>query len=181
MLGEKIQQLRKANGMSQEELAGNLTVSRQAISKWELGESMPDTENILQLSKLFGVSTDFLLNDDYESDKDIPAVQISNDNLKTEYRSKVRKASYWLTGVGLFGVLTLWILSSVIPAVKLLPSTNRGSIEFYSPKEVSGDFGAFLSTYHLSTLFILCCVLILLGIAFLLYSHAVYKKLKHNK
>jgi len=70
MLGKKIQQLRKENGMSQEELASKLTISRQAISKWELGESMPDTENVVQLSKLFGVSTDFLLYDEYESEKD---------------------------------------------------------------------------------------------------------------
>jgi transcriptional regulator with XRE-family HTH domain len=66
MLGEKIHQLRKAKGLSQEELASQLTISRQAISKWELGEAMPDTDNIVQLSKLFGVSTDYLLNDDIE-------------------------------------------------------------------------------------------------------------------
>ena len=60
MLGEKIHQLRKAKGLSQEQLASQLTISRQAISKWELGEAMPDTDNILQLSKLFGVSTDYL-------------------------------------------------------------------------------------------------------------------------
>jgi len=70
MLGEKIHQLRKAKGLSQEELASQLTISRQAISKWELGEAMPDTDNIVQLSKLFGVSTDYLLNDD---------IRISND------------------------------------------------------------------------------------------------------
>ncbi len=52
MLGEKIQRLRKEKGLSQEQLAAQLTISRQAISKWELGESMPDTENIVQLSKL---------------------------------------------------------------------------------------------------------------------------------
>ena len=44
MLGEKILQLRKAKGLSQEELASQLTISRQAISKWELGEAMPDTD-----------------------------------------------------------------------------------------------------------------------------------------
>ncbi|MDR2569638.1 MAG: helix-turn-helix domain-containing protein [Oscillospiraceae bacterium] len=70
-LGEKILQLRKVNGMSQEELASQLTISRQAISKWELGESVPDTENVLQLSKLFGVSTDYLLNDNYENSHEI--------------------------------------------------------------------------------------------------------------
>jgi len=87
-LGEKIHQLRKRLGISQEELASQITVSRQAISKWELGESIPDTENIVQLSKIFGVSTDYLLNDEYESDLDIPAVKVSNKRLEAKYISK---------------------------------------------------------------------------------------------
>ena len=78
MLNKKIHQLRKEKGLSQEELASQLTVSRQAISKWELGESVPDTENVVQLSRIFGVSTDYLLNDEYESDKDIHAVKENN-------------------------------------------------------------------------------------------------------
>lgn len=65
-LGKKIQLLRKENGMSQEQLAAHITVSRQAISKWEVGDSVPDPDNIVQLSKLFGVSTDYLLMDDME-------------------------------------------------------------------------------------------------------------------
>ena len=60
-LGEKIQILRKQRGLSQEQLAEKITISRQAISRWELNESIPDVENILQLSKVFNVSTDFLL------------------------------------------------------------------------------------------------------------------------
>jgi len=47
--GEKLQALRKSKGMSQEQLAAQAIVSRQAISKWELGESLPDTDNIIQL------------------------------------------------------------------------------------------------------------------------------------
>ena len=60
-LGEKIQALRKQSGMSQEQLAERITISRQAISRWELNESIPDTDNIVQLSRIFGVSTDYLL------------------------------------------------------------------------------------------------------------------------
>jgi len=78
MIGKRIQSLRKEQGLSQEDLATNLVVSRQAISKWELGESIPDTENIVQLSRLFNVSTDFLLTGEDKSDidsvDDIPAV-----------------------------------------------------------------------------------------------------------
>ena len=59
--GEKLQALRKARGWSQEELAGQIHVSRQTLSKWESGGAVPDTENVIALSRLFGVSTDYLL------------------------------------------------------------------------------------------------------------------------
>lgn len=66
-LGEKLQVLRKSKGMSQEQFAAQITVSRQAISKWELGESKPDIENIIQISNIFAVTTDYLLKDDEQS------------------------------------------------------------------------------------------------------------------
>ena len=74
-LAEKIVTLRKQKGFSQEKLAEHLNVSRQAVSRWEMGTALPDATNILQLSKLFEVSADYLLNDDYNSDQDIPAVK----------------------------------------------------------------------------------------------------------
>ena len=74
-LPEKIIMHRKSNGWLQEDLAEKMNVSRQAISRWENGTALPDAQNILQISKLFRVTTDYLLNDDYESDTDIPAVQ----------------------------------------------------------------------------------------------------------
>lgn len=60
-LSDKIMSLRKAKGWSQEELAEQLDVSRQSVSKWELGTAVPDLPRITQLSELFGVSTDYLL------------------------------------------------------------------------------------------------------------------------
>ena len=66
ILGDKITNLRKKEGWSQEELAHQLGVSRQAVSKWESGGSIPDLDKILRLSQLFGVSTDYLLRDDLE-------------------------------------------------------------------------------------------------------------------
>lgn len=77
-LSDKIIKLRKTNGWSQEELAEKLDVSRQAISRWESAAAQPDATNILKLSKLFGVTTDYLLNDDYESDNDLPKVKEIN-------------------------------------------------------------------------------------------------------
>lgn len=80
-LSDKIIKLRKQSGMSQEELADKLNVSRQAISRWEVGSAQPDASNVLQLSKLFGVTADYLLNDDYESDNDLPKVkEIKSDS-----------------------------------------------------------------------------------------------------
>lgn len=60
-IADRIQQLRKANGISQEELADQIGVSRQAVSKWESGQSTPDIEKILLLSDYFGTTTDYLL------------------------------------------------------------------------------------------------------------------------
>lgn len=67
ILAEKIAQLRRQKGWSQEELANHLQVSRQAVSKWEGGASIPDLDKILKLSALFEVSTDYLLKDELEA------------------------------------------------------------------------------------------------------------------
>jgi len=81
-LSDKIIKLRKLNGWSQEELAEKINVSRQAISRWEGALAQPDATNILQLSKLFGVTTDYLLNDEYESDDDLPKIsEVKKENL----------------------------------------------------------------------------------------------------
>ncbi len=60
-IGEKIMKLRKQQGWSQEELANRLDVTRQSVSKWESGASVPELEKIVRLSELFGISTDCLL------------------------------------------------------------------------------------------------------------------------
>lgn len=60
-LAEKIMALRKQRGWSQEELAQQLSVSRQSVSKWESGASVPDLDKILKMSEIFDVSTDALL------------------------------------------------------------------------------------------------------------------------
>lgn len=65
-LHKKIYALRKQRGWSQEQLAERLGVTRQALSKWELGTAIPDTVNIMKLCDLFGVSADALLDDSRE-------------------------------------------------------------------------------------------------------------------
>ena len=61
--GEKLQKLRKAQGLSQEELAGRLSVTRQTISKWELDQSTPELALLAQISDIFGITTDYLIKD----------------------------------------------------------------------------------------------------------------------
>lgn len=61
MIGEKLAALRKENGISQEQLAEKLNISRQAISKWENNETLPDTENLIAIAKLFNISLDNLV------------------------------------------------------------------------------------------------------------------------
>ena len=76
LLSEKIMSLRKRNGWSQEELAQQLGVSRQSVSKWESMASMPDIQKIMSMSELFGVSTDYLLKDELE---ELPATAVNAD------------------------------------------------------------------------------------------------------
>lgn len=66
ILADKITGERKKNGWSQEELAEKLSVSRQAVSKWESAQSIPDLQRIIRMAELFGVSTDYLLKDEME-------------------------------------------------------------------------------------------------------------------
>ena len=87
-LPDKIIKHRKSNGWSQEDFAEKLNVSRQAVSRWENGTALPDAQNLLQISKLFGVSADYLLNDDYESDNDIPAVKTATEEAEALFLKK---------------------------------------------------------------------------------------------
>lgn len=69
ILADKIIEERKKNGWTQEDLAQKLGVSRQSVSKWESAGAIPDLKKIIQLAYLFGVSTDYLLKDEIEKEK----------------------------------------------------------------------------------------------------------------
>lgn len=82
---EKLIQLRKKEGLSQEELSYKLNVTRQTISKWELGQTTPDMDKLSEISNFFGVSVDTLLNESEEisiDDKKIGSENNSNKNSK---------------------------------------------------------------------------------------------------
>ena len=80
MLSEKIINLRKSRGWSQEELAERLNVSRQSVSKWESGISNPDLDKIVAMSTLFGVTTDYLLKEVTDEEKSEPIRDFARDD-----------------------------------------------------------------------------------------------------
>lgn len=112
---EKIVELRKQKGLSQEELAEQLGVSRQAVSRWELGQTLPDIPNLLQLCELFGVSADYLVKDEEQA-----AVK-SDQNAKTiarliREREKIRYQArrYYYTAWAALLMAIGFMVSSVI-------------------------------------------------------------------
>lgn len=70
-LGEKIKEARKQSGLSQEQLSEKLGISRSAVAKWETDKGIPDVENLKALSKLLGVSIDYLLDNGENLDKSV--------------------------------------------------------------------------------------------------------------
>ena len=131
ILGEKIAVLRKQNGWSQEDLAEQLQISRQSVSKGESGASIPDLDRIVKLSALFGVSTDYLLKDEIQdvawSETDEPAEGASRRVGLEEanaYMDLCRETSVWFAG----GV-ALCILSPIaVILLTVLAGTERISL-----------------------------------------------------
>lgn len=85
-LQDKIYLLRKHNNMSQMELAEALNVSRQTISKWELGISIPTIDNLISLSKVFNVSVDFLTDEEVDIDSKTPEKKVTAAYYKLNYK-----------------------------------------------------------------------------------------------
>lgn len=113
ILSEKIVALRKRLDWSQEELAEKLDVSRQSVSKWEVGASIPDLDKILKLSELFGVSTDYLLKDEIEDAgipgmKDMPEGRMVSVEEADSYMNLSKDVSWKMAGA-----VSLFILSPI--------------------------------------------------------------------
>lgn len=118
ILAEKITEARKKNGWSQEEMAEKLSVSRQAVSKWESAQSTPDLQKVLRLAEIFGVSTDYLLKDELKSEtgteileyaaeeSSVRSVSMEEANAFMEWRRK--------TGPTLAGAVALCIISPAL-------------------------------------------------------------------
>ena len=93
ILADKIMTLRKKIGWSQEELAAQLNVSRQSVSKWEGAQSIPDMDKVVQMSRLFGVTTDFLLKDELEIEEHTQSAPVDEPPLR---RVTMEEASAYL-------------------------------------------------------------------------------------
>ena len=103
-LSNKLIDLRKEKGWSQEDFAEKLDVSRQAISRWENGSALPDAQNILRISKLFDVSADYLLNDDCERERDVLGIIATAEESAPPAQKK--KIPYgWLISAACFVIL----------------------------------------------------------------------------
>ena len=104
-MGEKIQDLRKRSGMSQDALAEQLGVSRQAVSKWERDEAVPEADKIVSLARAFHVSTDYLLMDEPAPQSSPAQPQMRNGSsfgrqLERFARRHGYKGGFVLSGIG---------------------------------------------------------------------------------
>ncbi len=136
ILADKIIRLRKKNGWSQEEFANKMNVSRQAVSKWEGVQSIPDIEKILQMSELFGVTTDYLLKDEVEeeeftgaeTDCTVRKVSLSEANEYLAWRNRASIGIAVATYLCIFAVIPLLILgvSAEVPGFPLSENVAGG-------------------------------------------------------
>lgn len=175
ILAEKIMQLRKRKGWSQEELAERLDISRQSVSKWEGGASIPDLERIVAMSRLFEVSTDYLLKDEIEEEQ----IQEPKEDAELESEPERRRLrSVSLEEANDFmdlvkklagktaGAVSLFILS---PVVLILLS---GLAEFKPQAGVSEDVAGGLGVTVL-------LVVVAVGVAILILNGMKLEKYKY--
>lgn len=163
-LSEKILMLRKQKGMSQEELAEKINVSRQAVSRWEGGSALPDATNVLQLSKLFEVSADYLLNDDYEE-------HLTKEKAQPK-RNMKKVVACWVSAIGLGAQFIIYLVSRFV----------KVPIIYYGPDGFShwdGTYGVsykyFIQEYDLNALVWLFWLMALAGIIYLIVTNEKVK------
>ena len=137
ILADKIVSLRKKAGWSQEELAEKLGVTRQSVSKWEGAQSVPDMDKVVTMSRLFGVTTDYLLKDELEEETPCAAVEDEEPPLR---RVTMEQASTYLalrkaaapkiavaTALCIISPVTLILLSGMSEVQRSLISENAAA------------------------------------------------------
>lgn len=115
-IGENICELRKQNNMSQEELAEQLNVSRQAISNWERNKTQPDISTIAKMSSLFGTNVDNIIRGEY--------VMMSRNEKDSGYKG-IEKINKYDMAIGLFYAISLFISIGVCLIIGLIYHSSR--------------------------------------------------------
>lgn len=121
-LGEKLQRLRRARGLTQEQLAEKVGVSRQSLSGWENDTSLPDTANVIALADLFGVTTDYLLREgapggQVQGGAAPGASEAPGAAQKPSWRMAPRElGARLLVAAALIGLVALRVMASFYPA-----------------------------------------------------------------
>lgn len=103
---EKLTALRKSRGYTQEQLAEKLGVSRQAVSRWESGDTTPEMGLLAELCRIFGVSADYLIYDHIQTEQDIPIVKEKEAQIQTARQKN--KWVYLFSGSGFLIAAVCW-------------------------------------------------------------------------
>ena len=127
-LAKKMIELRKQNGLSQQDLADRLGVSRQAISRWETGAVQPLADSVKSLAQVFQVSTDYLLNDDLDDPTPPPTAQPAPPQEKPKSARKHRK---WLLALAALAAAAVLILVTAAGTAYYLQWKERQPVSFY--------------------------------------------------
>lgn len=150
ILADKIIELRKKAGMSQDELAELMDVSRQSVSKWEGAQSIPDLSKILKMSEIFGVSTDYLLKDDFE--KPAPEISETVTDSKPLRRVSMEEANKFLVtnersafkiAVGVALCIPSPVPITILSELSVILSNTLGTVFLFFM--VAGAVGLFIS------------------------------------
>ena len=137
---EKISALRKQKGWSQEELAEKLMVTRQAVSKWESAQSMPDLDKLVQLSEALGVSTDYLLKDEQAQSTPVPAT--AEQTVKPRHVTQEEARRYLQLQTAAIPKTTLGVALCVWSSIVLIGlPVLRSTLNWGFPEEICSGIG----------------------------------------
>ena len=140
ILADKIIENRKKNGWSQEELADKLGVSRQSVSKWEGAQAVPDMKKILQMSEVFGVSTDYLLRDDIEEPQVPEAAPVDNGLEETVRAVSMEEANAFLEhNEKAAGIISTGVMMCILSPVILILMGGLAEAEKISMNETVAE------------------------------------------
>ena len=182
MIGERIRQLRSGKGMSQEQLAEALHISRQAVSKWETGESVPDTERVMLLCRVLDISADYLL---FGKENEQTATPIPSAAKPQNQGKALTIVGVVSVGIGSLGLLVMWVLSTMLVSDVWteVGVTNPLTGETYYEIQYYGayDFLSFIETYRLHALVFICVLLLVIGIITLLIQLHRTRKFKSDQ